>query len=350
MQQTEKSLSHQYLASNKRKWLILLSLFILLLIIAFFSLFIGSSDMSFSKAFMALFSQGSDTHIRIMQQIRLPRILTGLLCGAGLSISGLILQTCLDNPLSSPSTLGISNASVLGANIAIIALSGSATVSSYNPFAVTSLSFLFAVGATLAILGLAKFRSFQSETIILTGVALSSVFTAVTTLIQYFANDVSLSSAVYWSFGDLSRTGYREIIILASVIVPSCLIFFFFKNQLNAFALGDDGAKTSGVNTELFRFIFLLLSSLITAVCVAFLGIIGFVGLVAPHIVKKTLGENHRFSLLGSALVGSLLLIISDDIARVIMQGFSLPVGAITAVFGAPFFLYIIFNSRRRKA
>ena len=206
------------------------------------------------------------------------------------------------------------------------------------------------MGATLAILGLAKFRSFQSETIILTGVALSSVFTAVTTLIQYFANDVSLSSAVYWSFGDLSRTGYREIIILASVIVPSCLIFFFFKNQLNAFALGDDGAKTSGVNTELFRFIFLLLSSLITAVCVAFLGIIGFVGLVAPHIVKKTLGENHRFSLLGSALVGSLLLIISDDIARVIMQGFSLPVGAITAVFGAPFFLYIIFNSRRRKA
>lgn len=349
MEQTTKSLSIQYLNHNRRKRFILLGVFLALILIAFFSLFLGSSDMSFVDSFLALFSIGDDTSIRIMQQIRLPRILTGLLCGAGLAVSGLILQTCLDNPLSSPSTLGISNASVLGANVAIIALSGSTSVTTANPFAVTMLSFLFAMLGTLTILGLAKFRRFQSETIILTGVALSSVFTALTTLIQYFANDINLSSAVYWSFGDLSRTGYSEILILACVILPVLVIFYLFRNQLNAFALGDDQAKTSGVNTEWYRFLLLLLASLVTSLCVAFLGIIGFIGLVAPHIVKKTVGENHRYSLIATGLVGSLLLILSDDIARVIMQGFSLPVGAITAVLGAPFFLYIIFATQRRK-
>ena len=312
--------------------------------------------MKFKDAFLGLFGKGDTINIRIMQKIRLPRILAAVLCGIGLSISGLIMQTCLNNPMASPATLGVSNASVLGANVAIIMLSGgkvstnnNANWNVFNPYAVSSIAFLFSLGAIFLILIIAKTKNFSPETLVLSGLSLSSLFTAITTLLQYFATDTQLSSAVYWSFGDLGRVGYKEIVIMLFAIFISYIVFTLYTNQLNALCLGDDIAKTTGVNTEMLRFILLGLSSSITATCISFLGVISFLGLICPHVARKIFSNNHKYLLPSSALFGSILLLLSDDVSRSLLKGFSLPVGALTAILGAPFFLAIIFSYERGK-
>lgn len=324
-----------------------------LLLLSFFSLFIGSSSMNFNDALLAIFNIGNKANINIIYKIRMPRILTSLLIGASLSLSGLILQSILNNPMASPSTLGTTNASVLGANLAIIILSGgniiSVTFNYLNSYLISFCSFIFSFLGLLFILLLSKIKHFKSETMILIGVSLSSLFQAVTTLLQYFANDISLSSAIYWSFGDLSRTSYKEILIIFIPLVISTIIFQLFYKRLNALSFGDEFAFTSGVNIERTKFFFLLLCSIITSLSICFVGIIGFIGLIAPHIVKKIIGNNHKYTIPLSLIFGALILLISDDLARVILNGFSLPVGAITSILGAPFFLYLILSENRRK-
>ncbi len=340
---------------QRKRRIVLLILLILFVLLAFFSLFVGASSLSFKDSFFALFGIGEKVNVRIMQRIRLPRVLAGIVAGIGLSISGLIMQTCLGNPMASPSTLGVSNAAVLGANVAIVLLSGGKLAfkgqewNSFNPYLVSGIAFLFALGSILLVLGLSKLRHFSSETLVLTGVSLSALFSAVTTLLQYFATDTELSGAVYWSFGDLGRVTYKQIVIMAIAVFVSYAVFTIFTSRLNALSLGDSAAKTGGVNTEFLRFLLLTLSSLVTACCISFLGVIGFIGLVCPHVARRFVSDNHHFLLPSSALCGAILLLFSDDVARVILKGFSLPVGAITALIGAPFFLFLIFAYQRRR-
>lgn len=341
---------------NKRNVVALSILAFAVVLIFFISLFVGTSNMSFIDSWNGLFGSGSQIQNSIMQNIRLPRVLAGLIAGAGLGVAGLVMQSTLKNPMASPSTLGVSNAAVLGANVALIVLNGgyissssqSASVSS-SPYAVTLFAFLFALSSILLILLLSSFRGFSPNTVVLSGIALGSLFSAITTIIQYFATDTELSSAVYWTFGDLSRASFTDDWIMLIVVGISIVVFLFLAPKLNAIMSGDDTAKSLGVHISILRFICLLLASLITAACIAFLGIISFVGIVAPHVIKRTLGYNHRFSIIGSALTGSLFLLISDLVARVILQGTSLPVGAITALIGAPFFLYIVFLKRGQE-
>lgn len=342
-----------YISSKKKMIISLIILFLALIILSFFSVFIGPSSISFKDSVLALFNIGENSTILIIHNIRVPRVLAGLVIGGGLSLAGLIMQTSLNNSMASPSTLGVSNASVFGANIAIIILNGGKilgmSINYTNSYFVSLFAFFFAFITILIILFLTKIKHFSSSNIILTGVAFSSLFTALTTLLQYFANDVTLSSAIYWSFGDLSRISYQEILIVFIVIFVSMIFFLFSSNKYNLLLLGDEVSKTSMKNVEGFRIVSLLLSSIITAICISFVGIIGFIGLICPHIVKKLYKCNHFYLIIASFLVGSLLLLISDDIARVILNGYSLPVGAITSIIGTPFFLYIIFASTRRK-
>lgn len=346
----------EYKNRKKKKLIFLIVLLTLLVLIFFFSIFIGASSLSFSETFYGIFGKGDDTSIRIVQKIRIPRVLSGLLCGAMLSLSGLIMQNSLDNPMASPSTLGISNASVLGANVAIIIVSGGVVDTangtawnSFNPYAVSIFAFIFSILTTLLILFLNRIRGFEPGTLVLTGVALSSLLTAITTLLQYFATDIQLSSAIYWSFGDLSRTGYDRILILFVVFIIGFVVTMFFSKHMNAMSLGDEQARTIGINTSVVRVVLLIVASLMTAICISFVGTIGFIGLVIPHILRKFIGNDNRILVPSSAIFGSIVLILSDDIARAILQGYSLPVGAITAILGAPFFLYIVFRYNRGK-
>ncbi len=311
--------------------------------------------MSFIDGLKALIRQGAENNIRIIWNIRIPRVIAAAVAGAGLAVAGLIMQTNLNNSMASPSTLGVSNAAVFGANLSIIAFAGGFlstgnNVSNYatgaNPYATSLMAFIFSVISILIILGLCKVRSFHPGVVVLAGIALGAVWTAATTILQFYATDVGLSAAVIWNFGDLGRATYKTDLIMSIVVVLSLVFFMIMSWRFNALLSGDAAAKSMGIDVEKLRFTSMLLASVITAVCVSFLGIIGFVGIICPHITKKLLGQDHRFSIPATALTGCILLLLADTLSRSIGNGSALPVGAITSLLGAPFFVAIILSRR----
>ncbi len=341
---------------NKKKKIIAIIILVSAVILsAFLALFSGSSDMSASETLSALAGTGDPTAIRIIWNIRMPRILAALIAGAGLSVSGLIMQSTLSNPMASPSTLGVSNAAVFGANLSIIAFAGGFletgnNVKNYtagiNPFSTSLMAFLFSTLSIILILLLCRIRAFNREVVVLAGIAVGAIWTAATTVLQFYATDVGISAAVIWNFGDLSRATYTSDLIMAIVVLSGAIFFTLSSWKLNALLSGDAAAHSMGVNVNLLRSLCMLIASLITAVCVSFLGIIGFIGIIGPHIIKRLLGHDHRFSIPGSILMGSLILILSDTFSRSMGNGSALPVGAITSLLGAPFFVAIIFSKR----
>lgn len=344
-----------YLLKQKKKrqvWVITL-LALSVAVMSLICLLLGSSSMSMEEGLRALFGQGTGAQLRIMRSIRLPRVLAAVIAGAGLAISGLMMQTTLNNSMASPSTLGVSNGAVFGANLSIIAFGGG-MVSSFdamgNPYAAGGMAFLFAMLSVVLILGLCRLRAFSPNVVVLAGIALGSVWTAATTMLQFYATDVGLSAAVVWSFGDLSRATYQADFIMLAVVAAGLVFFLLMSWQYNALLSGEATAKTMGIHVERLRFLTLLISSLITAVCVSYLGIIGFVGVICPHIIKKILGQDHRICIPASCLAGSLLLLLSDTLSRCLGDGAALPVGAITSLLGAPFFMFIIFSGKENRS
>jgi len=344
------------LEKKKRKnTAVILLLLLAVVVTGIFCLFVGSSNMTVRDAWRALLGGGSDAQSRIIWRIRIPRVLAAIIAGAGLSVAGLIMQTTLNNAMAAPSTLGVSNAAVFGANLSIIAFAGGFlstgnNLQSFdvgaNPYATSVMAFVFAVLSVLLILGLCTVRSFSPNVVVLSGMAIGAVWTAATTILQFYATDVGLSAAVVWSFGDLGRASYAKDAIMAAVVLIGFVYFLCMAWKYNALLSGEATAKTMGVHVERLRFASLLLASLITAVCVSFLGVIGFVGVICPHVTKKLLGQDHRVTLPASCLMGSLLLVLADTASRSIGSGTALPVGAITSLLGAPFFIAIIFGKK----
>ena len=343
---------------NRKNTVIICAMLISVLLLGIACLFVGSANLSFSDALEALLGGGSGAQSRIIWKIRVPRVLAAIIAGAGLAVSGLIMQTTLNNSMAAPSTLGVSNAAVFGANLSIIAFAGGFlstghNLSSFdvgaNPYATSLLAFLFAAVSVLLILGLCTLRSFSPNVVVLAGMAIGSVWTAATTILQFYATDVGLSAAVIWSFGDLGRATYRTDAIMAAVVLAGFVFFRLMSWQYNACLSGEATARTMGIHVEGLRFASLLLASLITAACVSFLGVIGFVGIICPHVTKKLLGQDHRITVPVSALSGSLLLLLADTFSRSLGSGSALPVGAITSLLGAPFFIAIIFSGKENR-
>ena len=345
--------------TKKQRTAAIIFLVIAVVVMAFVCLFIGSSHMTLKDGIAALMGEGSAANQRIIRNIRLPRVLAAVIAGAGLSVSGLIMQTTLNNMMASPSTLGVSNAAVFGANLSIIAFAGgflstgnnlAGYAAGTNPYATSLMAFVFSVLSILMILGLCRIRAFSPSVVVLAGIAVGAVWTAATTILQFYATDVGLSAAVIWNFGDLGRATFRTDLIMFLTVLPAVVLFRLFSWRYNTLMSGDAAAKSLGVNVELLRFLSLLAASMMTAVCVSFLGIIGFVGMICPHVTKKLLGHDHRTSIPASALSGSLLLLLADTLSRSMGNGSALPVGAITSLLGAPFFLAIIFSRRSGHA
>jgi iron complex transport system permease protein len=266
------------------------------------------------------------------------------------------MQNNLKNPLASPDTLGVSAGAAFGANLAIIVL-GAGTimytagdaVAINNPYLVTVCAFICAMAATLVILALGKIRGFSPEAIVLAGVALGSLFMAGTTLIQYFAPDVKIAAAIFWTFGDLGRVSWNETFIIIAVVVLAAIYFIWKRWDYNAMDNGEETAKSLGVRTERIRLLGMLISSLITAITVSFVGIIGFIGLIGPHIMRRIIGTDHRFLIPASMLAGAVLLLISDTLARTMIRPVVLPVGALTSILGAPLFIYLLMKGMKER-
>lgn len=324
-----------------------------LVLMAAVCLFVGSSHMTLREGMEALTRKGSASNIRIIWNIRIPRVLAAVISGAGLSLSGMMMQTTLDNAMASPSTLGVSNAAVFGANLSIIAFAGGFLstgnhVDHYaagaNPYATSMMAFLFSALSIFLILALCRLRDFSPNVVVLAGLAMGAVWSAATTILQFYATDVGLSAAVIWNFGDLGRATYRTDAIMFVVVSTGYAFFQLMSWKYNALLSGEAAAKSMGIPVEGLRFMTLLLASVITAVCVSFLGIIGFVGIICPHVTKKLLGQDHRYAIQASAMSGSLLLLFADTVSRSMGNGSALPVGAITSLLGAPFFVSVIFS------
>ncbi|MCT4545305.1 MAG: iron ABC transporter permease [Vallitalea sp.] len=350
----EKDGIEAYKSYTGKKVGILISSIILMFILSVIAINAGSTNLKFSEIFKSIIGHGTVSSNVVVLSIRLPRVIAAIIAGAGLSVSGCVMQNNLRNPLASPATLGISNAAAFGANLAIIifgagsfrSLSADAVIIN-NPYIVTLSAFVLSMLATIVILLLAKLKSFAPQSIILAGVALGSLFSAGITLIQYFADDVQVAAAVFWTFGDLGRVSWNEVFIMF-IIIGIALIYFMFKRwDYNALDSGQEVAKSLGVNVERVRFGGMFVSSLITAVSVSFLGIIGFIGLISPQIVRRIIGGDHRFLIPISAICGSIILLFADTLARTIIAPVILPVGAITSFLGAPLFLYLLIRGQK---
>jgi iron complex transport system permease protein len=334
-----------------KKYLVLLGLVVLIIGVSLFALCAGSAKIPVSDVLKALFGQSTEKSTIVTVNIRLPRILMAIVSGIGLALAGCVMQSILKNPLASASTLGVSQGAAFGAAIAITYFGGGAVMSNTagsvtisNPVLTSVFAFSGAMIVTFVVLGLSKYRKVTPESMILAGVALSSLFSGATALIQYFSSDVQVAAIVFWAFGDLGRATIKEIGIVACVTGIGLIYFLFNRWNYNAIECGEHSAIGLGVNVSRIRLIGMTISSVMVATIVSFVGIINFIGLIAPHIMRRFVGNDYRFLLPASALMGALLLLVSDTFARLIISPVILPIGAITSFLGAPLFLYLIFK------
>lgn len=345
-----------YRAYIGRKLLFLVILTLVTLFMLMLAVSLGAVRIPLADVIPALFNIGDDSRYAIIiRRIRLPHALAAVCAGAGLAVAGAVMQSILRNPLGSPFTLGISQAGAFGAAFAVMIFGTGAmqstqanAVSIINPYMTTLSAFIACILASMVIIAISRLRGATPEVMILSGVALGSLFTAATMLLQYFADDVQLAAMVFWTFGDVSRAGWPEVIFMAVVVGAAFIFFVVNRWNYNAIDAGDETAKGLGVPVELVRMIGMLVTSLVTSVIVSFLGIIGFVGLVCPHIVRRIIGDDHRFLLPASALTGACLLLAADTAARLLLAPHMLPVSILTAFLGAPAFLYLLIRGKRR--
>lgn len=284
----------------------------------------------------------------IVWQVRLPTALLALLVGAALSLAGAEMQTILDNPLASPFTLGVSSAAAFGAALAIVLGLG-------LPFlppqlTVVANAFLFAFASVLFLQLLARGGRSDVATLVLFGIALVFTFNALVALLQLVASPDSLQQLVFWGMGSLAEADWPAVAILAGVVAAVVPFSLFSAWRMTALRLGDERARSYGVDVGRLRFQSLLRASLLAATAVAFVGTIGFVGLVGPHVARLLTGEDHRFFLPASLLTGALVMSLASILSKALVPGLLLPVGIVTSLVGLPVFILLVHRSRRPQA
>ena len=290
------------------------------------------------------FEQADEMQSVIIWELRFPRVLMAIVAGVSLSIAGALMQGCLGNPLVSPLTLGVASGAALGAAFAIVL---GVSIVGNSDLAIVANSFLFALIVVALIIQLGNMRSISAESYVLVGIAITFIAGAVVSTMQYFATDAQLSQLAHWSFGSLSRPTLDNtlwITVAILVLIPTALKWSW---DLNAMSFGgDEFAISTGVDPSSTRKNALILSALMTSIVIAFTGLIGFVGLAAPHISRLLVGNDHRKLIPCSAAFGALLVLIADTIGRTIFAPIIIPVGIMLSMIGGPFFMYLLL---RRK-
>ena len=322
-------------------FLVLLTVFLLLSILL--SLRAGSYNTPVTELIKGIFGKSADKKINlVVQNNRMPRICTAIIAGAGLGLAGCILQAILHNPLASASTLGVSQGATFGAAFAIVVMNMTGTIG------ISIYSFIGSIAVAIVILGLSRFKQVSAEGIVLAGVAISSMLSGATTLIQYFANEIQLTSLVFWTFGDLGSTGWDDLQPMGIMVLILLVYCFAHRWDYNALLNGEETAVSLGIHVQQLTLTNMVLCCLTCSIIVSNVGLINFIGLVAPHIVRMVVGNNHVYLIPGSILAGATLLLLGDLIARVAIMPIILPIGAITSFLGGPLFLYLLFKGGRK--
>ncbi len=332
-----------------RKRLILAGLTTLLVFSVLLDLALGPASYSLREVLGALLSPDSaPAQVRVvMWEIRLPVALMAMAVGAALSLAGAQMQTILNNPLASPFTLGISAAASFGAAM------GLAFGVALFPFAVQYMvpfnAFVMAMLCALLIHLLSLRRGVTAETIVLLGIALVFTFNALLALVQFFATEQAVAAVVFWTMGSLTKATWPKLGVVCLVILITLPIFAKRAWAMTALRLGDDKAASFGINVKRLRFQTLIMVSLLASFPVAFVGTIGFIGLVGPHIARMLIGEDQRFFLPASLITGALILSASSVVSKTLIPGAIFPIGVVTSLIGVPFFISLILNGKKNS-
>jgi len=288
--------------------------------------------------------ESTDTQSSIIWKVRFPPILMAIIGGAALATAGALMQGCLGNPLVSPLTLGVASGAALGAALAIVL---GFTIVNIPELGIVANAFLFSLIVVYIIIQLGNFRSISAESYILVGIAITFIAGAIVSTMSYFATDAQLSELTHWSFGSLSRPEMVNVLWIGVIVVSLLPTALKWSWDLNALALGgDDFAISTGVNPAVIRRNILVLSALMTSVVIAFTGLIGFVGLAAPHMARQLVGNDFRKLIPGSAVFGAFLMLFADTLGRTLFAPIVIPVGIMLSVIGGPFFMYLLLKGR----
>lgn len=337
-----------YRRLSRRRLALLGLLAVLLLASLVADLALGPARYAYGEVVRALLGLEVDLVVSVVVwEIRLPVALMAVVVGASLAIAGAQMQTVLNNPLASPFTLGISAAAGFGAALGFV-LGVSLLPSGWSAWTIPANAFLCAMGCSLLIHVLSRRRGMGSETVVLLGIALVFTFNAALAALEFIASEQALAAVVFWTMGSLGRTTWPKLGVATAVLL---VCWPFFARQawaLTALRLGEQKAESLGIRVGRLRLQTILLVSALAAVPVAFVGTIGFVGLVGPHIARMLVGEDQRYFLPASALAGALMLSAASVLSKSIIPGLILPIGIVTALVGVPFFFSLILGTRSR--
>ena len=282
-----------------------------------------------------------DDHV--VCNLRLPRIAIGLVAGFGLAVAGAVMQSTMKNPMADSYTTGVSSGAAFGAALAIVL---NVTIIGHDGDLLL-LAFLFSLVPTMLMMFLSRYKRMSATTMILTGMAVMYIFSACTTALKLWAEPDALSSLYRWQVGSLNNVLWSDFPMMFIVTTIGTIVIMILSNRINILSSGDESAKTLGIDANHLRIICLLTVSLVTASIVSYVGTIGFVGLVAPHIARIFVGSNNRYLIPACAVFGAALMIISDFLGRTILSPAVLEVGVVTAFIGGPMFLWLIFRQRK---
>lgn len=339
---------------KRMKIILLIMIFLFSIAVMVISIQTGVFAISFKDIITIIMAQISNKPldvderiINIVINIRLPRVIMGSLVGAGLGVAGALMQTLLMNSMASPFTLGISSGAGLGASLSIIY--GFSLFGLKGKMATVSNAFVFAILVSLIILLIAQIRNQSHQDLVLAGIAFMNLFSAVVTLLTYFADVYASKEVMYWQVGTLGKADWQAIMYILIALIIALPYIFIKTDALNKMAMGDEVAESLGVEAKSLRMRLMFIMSLMVGTITAFTGVISFIGLVVPHIVRLLLGSDNKYLIPGSALGGILLLVAADTLALNLIAPKVLPVGVLTAFIGSPVFLMMIFKSKMRR-
>lgn len=325
-------------------------------IISGYALTVGPYDISILESYGVVWDvivgaiSGTDmtelmetSDYRVIWEMRLPRIVTGVLTGFGLAAAGVVMQCILRNPLADPYTTGISSGASFGATLA---MGLGISVAGASGYAVAANAFLFSLIPTAIILFVSKMRGASPTTMVMAGIAVMYIFNAMTTMIKLWVDSDTLANIFVWSVGSIEIGSWDNVGIMFVFVVLATVMMLVMSRRLNVLSAGDESARSIGVNANRMRIIALLVVSFVTAGIVSFTGLIGFVGLVCPHIARIFVGSDVRYLLPASAFFGSALIMFADIVGRIVTES-TLQVGVITAFIGGPLFLWLIIRQKK---
>ncbi|UAK20340.1 iron ABC transporter permease [Kluyvera sp. CRP] len=323
--------------ASRPLWLMVL----LLVALTLFATTLGAMRLPLAS----IWPSGDEVLRHIWLIIRLPRVLLALLVGSALALSGCVMQGLFRNPLADPGLLGISSGAALAVAFwLVLPISVPVLVALYAPMLA---AFIGSLAVMAVIFVLSKAGDGSLSRLLLVGIAINALCGALVGMLSWISNDAQLRQLSLWGMGSLGQAEWPTLLVSATLIIPSSLVMWWMAARLNLLQLGDEEAHYLGVNVRVLQRVLLLCSAVLVAASVAISGVIGFIGLVVPHLMRMWLGPDHRGLIPGSLLAGAILLLIADTLARTIAAPAEMPVGLLTSLLGAPWFLWLIFRQER---